>query len=542
MNKKVAVYLIPFLGFISSYKSHAQNTYKTTLFGKVALKNSSIPVRPGISGERPFWNKYAKRFIYAPAFNYKEIIGAKKYRYEISCIGDSSSFTFGENVPLGPLSPVWDKMPIGYFNLRVVGVSDEGDSVGLSGKGQYYHAAFFNGPYHNALMPYDSSGMVALFHILHKSYVTYWLNNNEPDPGYKLYRYPAKIFSAVISAAVTYAKLNPHAKESERAIRIAKIVGDYLLKISIPAGNAWEYFPPTYYGESIKKLNQAPWIRLENLIPHFGADAGNSYLDLYDLTKDEKYLLAAKRIAHTFLKTQIKNGAWYLYVNPYSGKPTTSTDNICIPTTILKYLDRLQNDYKMKGLEVAINKAFNWIMNNPVKTFNWQAQFEDVGTHKPYEDLNRKEACQFAIYLLKQDKNKKQYIRLAEELLRYSEDQFVIWEKPRPDINKGSSNPAFISKNWITPCTLEQYAYMMPTNLAAMRMMKVYWYAYLATHKKIYLAKAKSFANTMTIVQQAHEGNYSTYFTKYNLEEWLNCNVYAAKEMIRFGLELKNLK
>jgi maltose/maltodextrin transport system substrate-binding protein len=321
-------------------------------------------------------------------------------------------------------------------------------------------------------------------------------------------------------------------------MRIAEIVADYLLKISFPKGAAWEYLPPTYYGRWIAKLNQASWIKLDNLMPIYGTWAGEAYLDMYDYTRDKKYLQAAQRIAETFLKQQLSDGTWYMYVDPRTGDPTSSVGNSSIPTAMLNYFNRLKDHYGVTGLDSAIQKTFDWIMHNPVRTYNWHGQFEDVGTHEPYHDLTRKEACQFAIYLLKRYPNDSEYVKTAEELIRFSEDQFVIWEKPRL-IDTASHSKIRPSTNWILPSAQEQYTYWMPTGPAAMRMMKAYWNAYKVTGEDIYLAKAKSMANSMTNVQKYHAGEYSTYFTKYTVDEWLNCNVDAAEEMIEFGNDLK---
>jgi hypothetical protein len=59
--------------------------------------------------------------------------------------------------------------------------------------------------------------------------------------------------------------------------------------------------------------------------------------------------------------------------------------------------------------------------------------------------------------------------------------------------------------------------------------METFLEAYKATGKDIYLAKAQSIANSFTLAQQAHKGDYPTYFTKYPLNLWLNSTVYPAK-------------
>jgi maltose/maltodextrin transport system substrate-binding protein len=541
INTAVYFMVILLLTGMCSCNHSSDNTGHEKSLGEIAKEESCIPIRPGKPGEQPFWNTYARRFIYAPAFDYPLVNGAAQYRYKIYSESDSSIYSFEDKEPFVPLSPVWAKIPVGYFDLKVIGISSRGDSVGLAGEGRYYHAAYFNGPYGKAVIPYDSSGILALSHVMNKSYVNYWLDHKSPDPDYSLYRYPAKMYSAAIAGAVAYAMVDSGTKEKE--INLARIVANDLMKISFQKGYAWEYFPPTYYGPWIAKLNQAPWIQKDNVNTTYGTNAGDAYLDLYDITGDKEYFQAAKGIADTYLKRQLKNGTWDLYVDPKTGDPTFSKNNIAIPSVIINYLDRLKEDYHVEGLDTAIRKALNWIMANPVKTFNWQGQFEDVGTHKPYEDLTKREACELAIYLFKHNKNGSKNIELAEELLRFSEDQFVVWEKPQL-IN--SDNPFYASENWVTPCVMEQSVYWVPISFSSYILMKTYMSAYNATKRKIYLAKASSIANALTIEQKIHQGNYSIFLTKYpKLEDiggqWLNCIVYPAKEMIALGNELKKL-
>ena len=41
------------------------------------------PIRPGYEGRNPFWNKFAKKFIYAPAFDFPEVEGAVAYKFTV---------------------------------------------------------------------------------------------------------------------------------------------------------------------------------------------------------------------------------------------------------------------------------------------------------------------------------------------------------------------------------------------------------------------------------------------------------------------------
>lgn len=526
MKIKVLILLLfPVTALISSCETTAEKVERQD-FGKLSWEESATPLRPGIPGESPFWNKYAERFIYAPAFDYNKVENADKYRFEVVSEEDSSTYNFESDVPYAPLSPVWTEMPVSYFTLKVVGLSEEGDSLGMAGEGRYYRAAPFNGVYHQPVMPYDSSAFIALDRLLHKDYVNHWLEYKKPDPDYPNYRYPAKLMSALIVGAVTHARLKPNTEDAKRSTEIARIVADYLISISYPQTSVWSDFPPSYHGYNIGK-NPKSHMQLENNLTIIGADAGHAYLDLYDLTGDQKYFEAAKKIAKTYVKTQMDNGTWHMYVNHKTGEPIA--ENLAIPTSPVNYFDRLRKDYNVEGLEKASEKALAWLMENPVKTFDWQAQFEDVKTYPPYRKHSREQACDLASYLFRNNKN----IPLAEELVRFSEDQFVIWEMPMDFfVREHNDNPGWHSKNWITPSVQEQYNFWMPVNRTAGIMLQTYWDAYEATKKDIYLAKAKSIANAITLVQEVNDGDYPTMFisTPWNL--WLNSTVYPAKIMM----------
>ena len=267
----------------------------------------------------------------------------------------------------------------------------------------------------------------------------------------------------------------------------------------------------------------------------YGADAGNAYLDLYDLTGDEKYLKAAKNIASTYVKTQLDNGSWYLYVNNQTGEPVE--EPLTIPTEIINYFDRLRVDYDMPQLEEATKKAFAYTMENPVETFDWNAQFEDVKARKPYQNLSREQACNLAVYLFRNNPTKED-IELAEELIRFAEDQFIIWEKPEPLLNwkRGSGG---LPQNWVTPSVQEQYVFWRPIARSSGIMIDTFWEAYKSTGKDIYLAKAKSLANTFLIVQKMHNGDYPTHFTEHKMNFWLNNVVYPAKVLMNLERNLE---
>ena len=50
---------------------------------EMAAEEYLTPVHPG-SSERPFWNGFAKKFIYAPAFDFQAVEGATEYLYKVT--------------------------------------------------------------------------------------------------------------------------------------------------------------------------------------------------------------------------------------------------------------------------------------------------------------------------------------------------------------------------------------------------------------------------------------------------------------------------
>ena len=539
INNKILFLLISVMGVVSSCNTTVQNEEKKS-YGEIALEESAIPVRPGIPGERPFWNTYAKRFIYAPAFDFKAIEKAQKYRFELLSLADSSTYEFESDKPFAALSPVGPEVPVGNVELKVIALSAGGDRLGLAGERNFYRAAPFAGVYHEPVMPYDSSATLALDNLMKQDYVEYWLDHGTPDPDYKNYIFATKIYSALIVGGITHARLNEGTGEAEQSLRLAQTVADYLIGISYEEGSEWEFFPPSYHGsfkgkELADVFKNKEFMRETTNFTIIAADAGNAYLDLYDYTGEKKYFDAAIKIARTYQKTQMDNGTWYQLVHYKTGE--TLSPLIAIPTAVVTYLERLsENYYDVEGLKETSDKALTWIMENPVQDFHWVGQFEDITPRDPYKNLSREQACDLAMYIFKNRSSDQEMLQLAEELVRFSEDQFVVWEQPRP--GKGR-NPASHSENWITPSVQEQYVFWTPVSRSAGIMIETYNYAYEATKDETYLAKARSIANALTLVQEAHNGEYPSFFSTLETNKWLNGTVYPAEILMRFNGDMK---
>ncbi len=497
-------------------------------FAELAIEETLIPVRPGISGEQPFWNSLARRFIQVPSFEFNEIKNAESYKFSAYSETDGKTRTFFLENPQDPLSPIWLQLPVGKVKLIVEAYDENEKVIGVSGTRQFYKAAPFNGPYQSPVLNYKESAKLALRNLFHQDFIQHWMKTGQPDDSYELYCYASKLFGAVTEGMILYSELD--SEDSLKAIAIAKHAADYLIQISEPEEAPLAFFPPTYQGNNLT----AAWFNGQIML-NCPSEAARIYLNLFDVTGNEKYYLAAIRIAETYLKLQLPNGTWKLKLYINSGEPVDPNETI--PIDVVELFDRLFDQYNLKKYQTSRNRALEWISQNPLKTFNWEGQYEDIILQGPYQNMTKHQACSFGIYILDSKRLNSKNIQIAKELVRFAEDQFVIWEKPLPD----QSN----SFNWLTPCVLEQYRFYEAVDASASKLIAAYQALYNATGEDLYLAKAVSLANNMTVIQKRNKGNYSTWWRVQEdepMEDWANCAVYDTRVMLELNKLLDNMK
>src|SRR5207249_12146379 len=83
-----------------------------------------------------------------------------------------------------------------------------------------------------------------------------------------------------------------------------------------------------------------------------------------------------------------------------------------------------------------------------------------------------------------------------------------------------------------TPCSAEQYAMFEPISGSSAFMIMSYIRAYQATGKTLYLAKAESLANALTLAQEHYRGRYPTRMYKtQDRTYWINSAVNTVRAM-----------
>ncbi|MBO5721959.1 MAG: hypothetical protein J6S19_02485, partial [Lentisphaeria bacterium] len=176
---------------------------------KMARQDAMNPIAPGKLGKNgaPFWNIYARRFIYVPSFDFTAFPGVKKYRFTV-CDANNKVHTFTADRPDAPLTEVWDALPVGFTTVSVDALDDKGIVVDNSGVRKFYRAAPFAGNYAPAVRDYRESARWALKYVFEQQHIQDWRKTGKPSRSYQLYCYPSKLISSVIGGMLTYAKLS----------------------------------------------------------------------------------------------------------------------------------------------------------------------------------------------------------------------------------------------------------------------------------------------------------------------------------------------
>ena len=123
----------------------------------------------------------------------------------------------------------------------------------------------------------------------------------------------------------------------------------------------------------------------------------------------------------------------------------------------------------------------------------------------------------------------------AVDMMRYVEDQFVVWGR-YPEWNIYSEQ----KKIWKSPAGLEQYFCYCPIDSSSATILNAFLNMYILKKDRLYLEKAMALADTITRVQDKETGRVPTFFIGENCEEgyrnfWINCQIHTATIMMRLA-------
>jgi len=524
-----------------------------TKLNKQAAKEYLKPIRPFTEGRNDCWNVYSKKFIYAPVFDFPEIEGAAKYLFTVTpdiavydaqtrADDDSNeqlqgqpageeklaevSYNFTASKPSAALSPIWEQIPVGNVVLKVEALDKEGNVLGQVGEKRFLRDFPFEGPYPGNVRPYREAALMAMLYIHTMPQIQNWKYSVEPDMSYKHNTYASKTIGNTISVESKLAQYFPEYRED--AIAIAKNCAQFLMDQSRPAGDVLAYFPPTYYGGLVASKRDWNIGKVMTMDPCYAA---TGFLDLYDVTGEQKYFDQAIHIADTYAAIQRADGSFPIKCFFETGEPVNSACAMLHP--LLNYIRRLERQYSIHNYDVMRDKAQNWMNKVALETFDLTGQFEDVNVEDvhPFQNLTNCTAVPYASYILKGTPSEKE-IEDARDLIRMSEDQFVHWNS-LPEANG--------IRRLFGPCVFEQHRYQTPVDNSSCNVANAYLDLYEKTGDKLAYAKAKALIDALTVAQFVTNGCAPTTLDYRDPQKdkgrtfWLNCSVATINIWIRMA-------
>ena len=488
-----------------------------------ALEEYNIPVRPGYEGRNPYWNEFAIKFIYAPAFDFPLIEGAEYYQYTVTPKNNEQQKSWQMTAPAPNLSlaPIWQDIEVGNVALKVEAMAS-GQPIATVGERAFLRDYPFQGPYRDAVRDYRESALLALVHIHNMRPIQSWKSSVQPDMSYQLNTYPCKIIGSTIGLEVLLAKLCPELRDE--ALLIAENAAQFLINESCGEDEPLAFFPPTYYGNYITSgasRNKGKTMTMEALT------VANAFMDLYEATQKQEYYQRAMAITSTYARLQADDGSFPIKMDFATGEPVNEVKALLHP--LLEWLQRLEQQYGVTEYVDMFQRAEKWMQEHTLKSFDMTGQFEDgtVLGLKPYENLTNCTAAPYASYLLGKAAPTDQELCDAIDLIRFSEDQFVHWD---------SSYRRYGVKVNHTPCVVEQYKYRMPVDHSACNVANAWLSLYLKTGDELAYFKAKALIDNITILQNANTGMLPTFWRNFFYgEDWINCTLLSVQTLLRMS-------
>ncbi|MBR6933510.1 MAG: hypothetical protein IKH49_09435 [Bacteroidales bacterium] len=492
------------------------------------------PVRPASEGRNPCWNGFAKKFMYAPAFDIAPAEGAENYRFTVTPKEGEGAWTFTAKDPGADLSPIWNEIVPGHVKLTVEALDASGKPLSTIYEREFVRDFPFEGPYSEPVRDYREAAIKGALYIHMLPAIQHWATATTPDMSYHHNTYPCKIIGATVRNECFIARELPHRREN--AVAVARGAAQFLIDMSHPEGHPLAFFPPTYYldyAASKQEWNQGKTMTLE------ACKAGDAFLDLYDLTGEKEWMDRAVGIARTYVRLQREDGSLPIKIDFETAEPVNNVSAMLHP--LLRYFQRLAG-YGVTEFLPAQEKAEKWMDEVAVETFDMTGQFEDVNVNglQPYQNLTNCTAAPYASFLLDKETVSERDLANARDLIRLSEDQFVHWAYP--DLTEDG----FPKKN--APCVHEQYHYEMPVDNSACNVANAWLDYYEVTGDLLSLAKAKAMGDQMTIQQNAVNGMLPTTWEwrdskkDRNRSFWANCSFATELFLMRLASMEENLR
>ena len=513
----------------------------------LAAKEYLEPIRPGNEAGNLWWNIHSKKFIYAPVFGFERIPGAVRYRYTATQPEDSTSrkWTFIAGSPNEALSKMWNKIPPGKTKLKVEGLNEAGDVVGIAGERNFVRDFPFHGPYHGPARDYHEAAVRAAVFIHEMSCTKYWLDHDSPNLSIPQNTYTSPEISALAAVECFVAKMRPDL--AGEALIIARKAGDFVLKTSGAPGGPFPNFPASYGEAPGERDPDAAYVRKVQAelkgttMTYNGSLALIAWVNLWEQTGEQRWFDAATTLMDTYSKFQREDGSWPSRFNLETGEVLNPAGS---NSAQFLFVSRMLSDkFPMHKWKDMIDRNETWLKGWVESTFDMTQQFNDTRRHTidRYSNLTGLFPSYISRYILQQDALSEKDLTMVRDLVRVGEDQFAHWNS-FPDAFGFQSEP--------TPCVHEQYGYEVPVDDSSASLAMAFLALWKRTGEELAFAKAKALMDKMTLIQNSVTGQIPTIW-KHETSTmrlltgfWINCNfwdIVALEEMAEADAEYKRL-
>lgn len=146
-----------------------------------------------------------------------------------------------------------------------------------------------------------------------------------------------------------------------------------------------------------------------------------AYLKLFNIIGVKKYFDASYTIAKKLAENQLPEGNWPFRVNPETKAVKEQyTSSIIYAIKLFEAIDETEGE---KTFQKNRDRAFGWLIKNPVETMKWSGYYEDI----PEKTDNRTnwDCIDVARYLVAHRNEKPDYLGKALKLNAYLTDSII---------------------------------------------------------------------------------------------------------------------
>jgi len=231
--------------------------------------------------------------------------------------------------------------------------------------------------------------------------------------------FPAFTCSVAIEAFLRYYVYSGNEEARDRAVAFADWVLDHLT----PAADLLGGLPySTQVDGSMGGAVDGSGIELDK-----AALFALGLLKLHDATEAPRFFDAARHIAEQLLSVQKDDGSWAFRVGPSTGDVFQDYTSHQIP--FVRLLAEMARRTGVDAFLAASERAWAWILENPVTTHYWANFYEDMDDPDSLVNFDTLETIR---ELVARSGGRPEYLAAAEENFAWIERTFLILGAPYP--------------------------------------------------------------------------------------------------------------